>query len=50
MMTLKELKEKVAVAENTNALPRAAFLKKSDTEIVVREVLDEESEITVYGN
>lgn len=49
MMTFKELKEKVQVADKTNRTPGAVLLQ-ADGVIVAKEVINTDTEITVFNN
>ena len=50
MLTLKELKKVVKVADMKADTPSAKALKESGAEIVVKEVLETDASIAVYEN
>lgn len=50
MLTLKELKKVVKVADMEADIPSAKVLKESGAEIVTKEILDTDTTIAVYEN
>lgn len=50
MLTLRELKELVGKAGQEGRVPTARMLKESDMEVIVREKIGSETEISVYPN
>ena len=50
MMTLKELRTLVGVAEKEDRVPSVKRLRESGVPVVVKEKLDEKTEISVYEN
>lgn len=50
MLTLKELKGMVNLAEDNGRVPTAKQLIESGEEIIVKEVFDQETTISVYAN
>ena len=49
MMTLKELKKMVAVADSEEREPGFTYLRQN-VDVVVKEVLPQNAEVTVYAN
>ena len=49
MMTLKELKKMVAVADSEERVPGFTYLRQN-VDVVVKEVLPQNAEVTVYAN
>lgn len=48
-MTLKELKKMVVVADNKERVPGFQYLREN-VDVVVKEVLPQNAEVTVYAN
>lgn len=49
MMTLKELKKMVVVADSKDRVPGFQYLREN-VDVVVKEVLSQNAEVTVYAN
>ena len=50
MLTLRELKKMVKPVERNGKMPTAKSLKESGVDVVVKEKIDRETEISVYAN